>query len=143
MMASSRNIDLVRSIYAAWEQGDFSSAEWAHPEIEFVIADGPSPGSWTGLTGMAEGFRDLASTWERYRVSADGYQELDDERVLVLVRVRARGKTSGLDLGQIQAKAAGLFQFREGKVIRYVIYFDRDRALADLGLGPEARSPDS
>jgi hypothetical protein len=59
----------------------------------------------------------------------------------VLVRIRAHGKTSGLDLGQTQARAAGLFQLRDGKVTRFVIYYDRDRAFADLGLAPEGDSP--
>ena len=140
-MMVSENLDLVRSIYAAWERGDYSSAEWADPEIEYVVADGPSPGTWTGLAGMAEGFRDWVSAWEAYRVEADEYRELADERVLVLVRNTGRGKTSGLELGQMRTEGANVFHVRDGKVTRYVIYFDRERAFADLGLAPEDDSP--
>ena len=40
----AKNLDLVRSIRAAWERGDYSSSAWADPQIEYVVADGPSPG---------------------------------------------------------------------------------------------------
>jgi ketosteroid isomerase-like protein len=134
----SENVDLVRSIYAAWERGDWSSSEWAHPEIETVMADGPSPRTWTGVAEMAEAWRDYLSTWEEYRTAVDEYRELDAERVLVLSRRSGRGKTSGVDLGQMLTKGASVFHVHDGKVTRLAQYFDRDRALADLGLAPEA-----
>lgn len=141
-MASS-NLDLVRSIYGTWERGDWSSVEWADPEIQWVSADGPAPGSWTGLAGMAEGWREWLSAWKEFRIEVDEYRELDDERVLVLPRVSGRGKTSGLELGQMWTKGAALFHIRDGKVTRFVFYWNRERALADLGLAPEAGSPRS
>jgi hypothetical protein len=114
---SSANLDLVRSIYADLERGDFGHAEWAHDEIEYVQPDGPHPGTWIGH--MPEGARDWASAWEDLRVEVEEYRELDVE--LVLTRHSGRGKR---------------------KVTRYVTYFDRDRALADLGLTPWATRRD-
>jgi ketosteroid isomerase-like protein len=130
----SANLDLVRSIYAEWERGDFSSSDWAHPGIEFVRADGPSPGSWTGMAGMTEGTRDWLNTWESAGVGVDEYRELDTERVLVLVSYTGRGKVSGVEIGQLESKGAQLFHIDGGKVTRFVHYLRRERALADLGL---------
>ena len=130
----SENLDLVRSIYADWERGDYSAAEWAHPQIEYVIADGPAPGSSSGMTGMADRLRDILSAWEGLRLVAEEYHELDGERILVLHRHTGRGKTSGLEVGQVRGEGTYLFHIRGGKVTRLVHYWDRDRALADLGL---------
>ncbi|MGH2965136.1 MAG: nuclear transport factor 2 family protein [Solirubrobacterales bacterium] len=135
-MTSSANLDLVRSIFTARERGDFSSAEWADQEIEYVFADGPSPGTFTGLAGMAEAMRESLSAWEGFHLHVDEYRELDDERVLVLLHARGRGKRSGLELDALSDQGAQIVHVREGKVTRIVVYFDRDRALADLGLTP-------
>lgn len=137
---ASANLDLVRSMYAASGRGDYSSVEWAHPEMELVFADGPAPGRWTGLDGIAEGWRTFLSAWKDLGAEAEEYRELDSERVLVLVRWSGRGKTSGLELEQMRAKGAGLFHISGGKVTRQVVYFDRERAFADLGLAPDASS---
>jgi ketosteroid isomerase-like protein len=139
----SSNLDLVRSIRAAWERGDYGSADWAHPEIEYVTADGPSPGSWSGLAGMVEGSRDLFDVWEELRSEAQEYRELDAERVFVLLSYSGRGKASGLDIRHLRTRGAELFYIRDGKVTKFVHYFDRERAIADLGLAPEATTPDS
>jgi ketosteroid isomerase-like protein len=127
----SANLDLVRSIYAGIGRGDYSSAEWAHPEIEYVDADGPEPGSVTGPDGMRERMRNLFGALRDVRAEAEEYRELDAERVLVLTKVSARGKTSGLPVGE---QGAELFEIHDRKVTRIVVYNDRDRALADLGL---------
>ncbi len=116
------------------DRSDFSRADRAHPEVELVYVGGPSPGTFRGLAGMAEGHGGWWNAWDDFRVAADEYRELDEERVLVLDQPRGRGKSSGLDVGQ---KGATLFHIRDGRVIKFMIAWDRDRALADLGLTPD------
>jgi ketosteroid isomerase-like protein len=108
--------------------------EWADAEIEFVIADGPEPGRWTGRAGLAPSLMDFRDAWEEYKSHAEEYRELEDA-VLVLTYVRGRGRTSGVE---IAGQRANLFRVRDGKVKSLVVYWDRDRALADAGLSAQA-----
>jgi ketosteroid isomerase-like protein len=85
--------------------------------------------------------REQMSAWEGFRFAADEYREIDDERVLVLVRRGGRGKVSGLELEQLRTHGAHVLHVRDGKVTRFVVYNDRERALANLGLAPEGDSP--
>jgi ketosteroid isomerase-like protein len=130
----SANVDLVRSIYADWERGDFHRADWADPEIEFVVAEGPDQGSWRGLGGLAEARRVVSSHLEDHRLRPSEYCELDAERVFAVCQAGGRGKASGVDLAAMGGDSAHLFHVHGGRVTKLVLYFDRDSALADLGL---------
>jgi ketosteroid isomerase-like protein len=129
----SENVDLVRAIFAGWERGDFSSVEWAHPEIEFVTDEEP-PQPQRGVARMADSWRDVLSSWDQYRLEAEEYRDLDSERVLVFLQAHGHGKTSGVELGQMHSQGAAMFHIREGVVTRLASYTSRARAFADLGL---------
>jgi hypothetical protein len=60
----SENLDLVRSIFADFERGDFGATDWAHPQIEFVRADTPDAGVWIGVSGMTTAFREFLRAWD-------------------------------------------------------------------------------
>jgi hypothetical protein len=65
----------------------------------------------------------LAGAWENFRVEPEEIRELDDERVLVLVHISAKGRSSGLELDQMRARGVAIFHVRDGTVIRFVAYW--------------------
>jgi hypothetical protein len=78
--------------------------------------------------------RDYSSPWESVRVEADEFRALDDEPVLVLIRQHGRGKTSG-DGAFGRGHGCGERAARPRQTGHEVHpNWDRDRALADLGL---------
>src|SRR2546423_10612537 len=100
----SENLELVRSILAEWERGDYSSTEWADPKVEFVLTGGIDPSTSIGLQAMGEAWRGWLSEWDGFRSMAEEFRELDEERVLVLTRNSGRGRRSGV---QLRRPAAG------------------------------------
>jgi ketosteroid isomerase-like protein len=129
------NLDFIKSIYTAWEMGDFSTADWADPEICFEMVGGLTPGIWNGVAEMTEVWAGMLRAWEGLRAVPEEFRELDGDRVLVYLRNEGRGKGSGIELHGISAKSANVFTVRGGKVTRLILYWDRARAIADLGLG--------
>jgi hypothetical protein len=130
----SENLDLVRSIYADWESGNYRSANWAHPEIEYINADGPDRGTRVGLAEMADGWRRLLAAWSEFQTEADEYVELDDGRVLVFASFGGTARFIGLDIRDGRSKGANVFEIEDGQVRRLTLYWDLEHALADLGL---------
>jgi ketosteroid isomerase-like protein len=128
---ASANLELVRSIFSSIERGDFADAQWADPQIEYVIADGPEPCTFRGRAGLAEAMRTLFREVEDYRGEVEQYRELDAEHVLVLARGFGRGRLSG---APVSSRSAEVFEVHDGQVTGIVVYYERDRALADLGL---------
>ncbi len=130
----SEHLDLVRSIYADWERGDFGRTAGLHHEITWAYVGGPEPSSGTGMAALAGPMRGWLAAWEEWHIEATEYRELDRERILVFCRGVGSGRTSGLELGQLSTDGANLFEIHDGTVTRLVTYWDRERALADLGL---------
>src|SRR5438270_2835072 len=101
--AASTNLDLVRSVSAGWERGDYQSLEWADEQIEFVIADGPEPVRLCGRDGVAANLAGFRDAWAEYHSEVQECRALDDERVLVLTHATGRGRTSGIEIAQDRA----------------------------------------
>ena len=69
----SENLKLVHSILAEWERGDFRSVDWAHPQIEYAIADEPGSQLARGVGAMGRTWRAFLTAWEDYRVVGAEY----------------------------------------------------------------------
>ena len=126
------NLEVVHSIYAGWERGDFRSSDWAHRDIEFVYVGGPEPAAARGVEAMDAAWREWLRDWIGFRAVPVEYRVLDDRRILVLVRNFGRGRLSGLEL--TERSVGNYFEFEGGLVSKLVVYLDGARALTDLGL---------
>jgi ketosteroid isomerase-like protein len=98
-----------------------------------------SPAGIAGL-GVYQGFDELRSFFDDWFSTFpfdDWEQELDDvidcgdEVVVALTRQRGRGSASGVS---VELQYAQVITFREGKIVRSVVYTDRDQALKAAGL---------
>ena len=107
---------------------------WAEidPEAVFVIDQGSFVAdTYQGHEGIRDLLRLTDEVFDQFRYEVDDLVDAG-ESVLVLGRIRARGIQSGATGAQ---HGAILFHLRDGLIVAYRSYLDRNEALAAVGLG--------
>jgi ketosteroid isomerase-like protein len=134
---SSDNVEVVRSGYDAFNERNFEAMlEIYDPEIVWEQDEGfVEPGTHYGHAGMRYVFDSILEQFDDFQVRPEEIVELDDGRVLALVRITATGNLSGI---RIDTPNGHLFWLRDGKVTRLRLFIDPVAAREAAGLGASA-----
>ena len=84
-----------------------------------------------GVDGFVSGMGDWLSAWETWVVTATDFIDVDENRVLVSLDIRARSKTHQVEM---PVEGASLLTLRGGRLARMELFFGRDEALEAAGL---------
>ena len=129
---SRENIEVVRNWLEAWNRGELDQMlSLFHPEVEWRPS-GAFPGLdpvYMGHDGFRRFWREFMDPWESFRIKP-GEERDCGEQVLTLGSFEARGR-DGL---KAPRPTAGVWTFRDGRVIVVQVYADHAQALEAVGL---------
>ena len=134
---SQENVEVVKWLVDAFNRRDLTGfASKLHEDVEWVpalitrVEAGPAD-EFRGVEGF---WRWVAATDEAmsvFRIEAEAYRDLGDDRVLLLGVLAGQGRASG---AEVRAELGQVFTFRDGQVVSYRGYLDRAEALEAVGL---------
>jgi ketosteroid isomerase-like protein len=134
---SRQNLELIGKIYEGWASGqlDVTMRALIDPDIE-IYPDPESawPGieeSYRGYDGIGRYLASIYAAFEDYRPEPERLLDAG-ERVVVLAIERGRGRHSGAEV-EIR-HTAHIWTVRDGRAARLDVNWNRERALASVGL---------
>ena len=129
---SQENVEVVRTVYEAWARDDLPGpAHLFDAQIEYVNPRGAvEPGTRHGLEAFGRAVEKVFEGQEAWQIVPERFVPIGD-RVAVVLRYRARWRTSGVD---VEAHESALWTIRDGKVVRYEWFHGPGDALEAAGL---------
>ena len=134
---SQENVDWMRRMFDefGWSPAGIEEASRAGliaPDVELdfsaLYLDGPVV---RGLEDWRRGFADTVPWGRSLTFEPEQFFDVDDERVLIFMRVTARGEGSGVP---VENRVAHEYTIRDGVLARWKGYADRAEALEAAGL---------
>jgi ketosteroid isomerase-like protein len=129
-LSEPKDAEVVRKAWAAVSRRDIPAMlDGLDPEVEAVPFGAAMEGRvYRGHEGVIRWLEhDIWATWETFETHPEEFQEVGNH-LLVFGRWIARGKESGMDL---EIAATWVIDVRDGKVLRWQTYTDRDEAIRD------------
>jgi ketosteroid isomerase-like protein len=128
--------DLIREAVAAYERGGFEAVlPFAHRDVEvFAPPEMINAGESRGQEEAAAWNREWEDAWEAQRYEIAEIEEVDPNRAVASALVTTTGRSSGVTT---EMRQWWFFEARDGKIARWHLYPDRERAFA---LASESRS---
>ncbi len=128
---SQENVELVRQVFAAGEASafyDLFDEDIDHDMSTYSLPDFSSV--FHGREAVLDFYRRYWGTWAEYTAVAEEVLDAGDHVVIRLLE-RGRGKGSGIPF---ERRWYQVWTFREGKVVRWRGFEDREQALEAVGL---------
>lgn len=128
---SQENCDVVRGLVDATNREDFSAAlAFIDPDVEWIPARAATEGAYRGHEGFEKFVADTQETFETFEPRF----ELRDlgERVVAWGTIHVRGRGTGVEM---DVPVGGVFDFRDGRIVRWEDFGSKQKALAAVGLG--------
>ena len=129
---SEESVEIVRSIYERWGEGDFrADPDLLDPHIVFIMLAGfPDSGIYVGTDQLADYTRGFLESWTHIVIEMEELLPAGDS-VVATVLQQGAGDASG---AETEFRYFQVWTLRGGKVIRLENFRERDDALEAAGL---------
>jgi ketosteroid isomerase-like protein len=129
---SQENVELLRRGIDEMNRVGISDVNlrlYYHPDVEYLPLRSATEGTYRGIAGVERFNADTEEVFEKFEPQ---YEFLDlGERVLAWGVIHVRAKGSGIET---DIATGGIFEFRDGKVVRWEDFGSKDKALKAVGL---------
>ena len=130
---SQENVDAFKRATNALERGEVDDAlleELIHPDVVFEPLRAPVAGAYRGYEGMRQFIADTAESFDVFWFDRPEIRDLGD-RVLAIGTLHIRAAQGG---PETDVPTAGIATYRDGRLIHWKDFGDREKALEAAGL---------